>query len=214
LLLNDANAPIKTAGLEKLVHANLDVNSLIKLSVENRPFLEQIKLAEEKFKIKEDLAKYDYYPNFNFKLQYSQRDEISRTNTGLNDLVSFFVGFNLPLNYGGKVDAKVEEAKYQQQVFKNKFETSIQILRKSYGNLVSKLRELNERELLVEDGLIPQAEQSLKAALASYQVGDIDFLNVIDAQNRLYQIEIMLYNIRSGYQKTLANIEFLTGTKF
>lgn len=214
LLLKDANAPIQTASLKELEHADLDVESLIKLSVDNRPFLEQIRIAEEKFKIKEDLAEYDFYPNFNFKFQYSQRDEISSSNIALNDFVSFFVGVNLPLNYGGKVDAKVEEAKYQQQVFKNRFETSLQLLRKSFGNLVSKLRELNERESLVEEGLIPQAEQSLRAALASYQVGDIDFLNVIDSQNRLYQIEIMLYNIRSNYQKTLANIEFLTGTEF
>ncbi len=214
LLLYDSDSPIETSELEGVDYSNISVDSLVKLSVENRPFLKQIKLAEEKFKVKEKLAEFDYYPNFNIRLQYSQRDELAKTNTNLNDFVSFFVGINLPLNYGGKVDAKVEEAKYNQEVFKNKFETSIQLLRKAFGSITSKLKELSEREKLFEEGLIPQAEQSLKAALASYQVGDVDFLNVIDSQNRLYQIEIMLYKIRSNYQKTVANLEFLSGMKF
>ncbi len=214
LLLLPENNKIESGNLDEITHGEFSVDSLLQISIDNRPALKQIQLYKNKFKIKEDLAKYDFYPNFNVKVQYSQRDEIAKTNTSLNDFVSLFVGFNLPLNYGGKTEAKVEEAQILQKVFDEKYNTLLQSLQKSFSSLKSKLDELKQREILTQDGLIPQAEQSLKAALASYQVGDVDFINVIDSQNRLYQIELMLYKLRSNYNKTMSQIEFLTGTEF
>ena len=87
------------------------------------------------------------------------------------------------------------------------------MLNKNFGQSISKLNELKERERIISEGLLPQAEQSLKSVLANYQVGVIDFINVIDAQNKLYEIETNLYNIRTMYLKELSQLEFLTGTK-
>ena len=160
----------------------------------------------------EDLAEYDFLPNFNVKLQYAQRDKIEKTNTSLNDFVSLFVGMSVPLNYGGKTSAKVEEAKLKQELFSDQYSSAVQILSKNFGITLAKLSELKEREQLVLEGLYPQAEQSLRAALASYQVGDVDFLNVIDSQNRLFQIETMLYKLRADFYTKFADLEFLAGT--
>jgi len=210
-LLRKSDSPISTTKLDSINYKKFNNEELVKISEENRPYLRGIQLQKEKAKLMENLADYDFYPNFNFKLQYSQRDYISKSSANLNDLVSVFVGMNLPLNYGGKTTAKVEEAKLKQKLFDNKYETAKQFLSIKFGELTANLNELYEREKLTTEGLLPQAEQSLKAALASYKVGDVDFLNVIDAQNKLYKIEDMLYSLRANYNKQFAELEFLTG---
>ena len=97
-------------------------------------------------------------------------------------------------------------------MFGEQYSAALQVLDKNFGMSVAKLNELKEREKLIREGLFPQAEQSLKAALVNYQVGDIDFINVLDAQNKLYDIETNLYKIRTMYFKELSQLEFLTGS--
>ena len=159
-----------------------------------------------------DLAEYEFYPNFNLRIQYSQRDEIARTNTDLNDFLSFMVGISLPINYGGKKSAAVEEAELKRKMFESQYESARQMLFQKFGSSISSLQELEEREELIANGLLPQTEQTYYAAMSAYQVNEIDFINVLDAQNKLLQVEIELFNIRSEYYKEISNIEFLVGT--
>ena len=74
------------------------------------------------------------------------------------------------------------------------------------------MKSIEERIKLFNDGLLPQAQQNLKSALASYQVNEIDFINVIDAQDQLFKIETNLYKLKTSYLKQIADLEFLTGT--
>ena len=210
-LLQASDVDIKTAQVPSIISEHYIIDNLVQSAKQNRPFLKGITLAKQKSQLMESLADYEFYPNFNFSLQYSQRDEISRTNTSLNDLVSVTVGFNLPFDYGGKKSAKVEEAQLMQKMYADQYETALQLLNKSFGISVSKLNELVEREKLIREGLLPQAEQSLKATIANYQVGNIDFINVLDAQNKVYEVETNLYRIRTAYLKELSQLEFLTG---
>jgi outer membrane protein TolC len=60
--------------------------------------------------------------------------------------------------------------------------------------------------------LLPQAKQNLTATLSHYQVGHIDFINVIDAQDQLFKIETNLYRLITDYLKQVAELEFLVGT--
>jgi outer membrane protein TolC len=210
-LLQASDVDIKTAQVPSIISEHYIIDNLVQSAKQNRPFLKGITLAKQKSQLMESLADYEFYPNFNFSLQYSQKDEISRTNTSLNDLVSVTVGFNLPFDYGGKKSAKVEEAQLMQKMYADQYETALQLLNKSFGISVSKLNELVEREKLIREGLLPQAEQSLKATIANYQVGNIDFINVLDAQNKVYEVETSLYKIRTAYFKELSQLEFLTG---
>ena len=159
-----------------------------------------------------DLANYDYYPNFNLSLQYSQRDRIAKTNMPLDDFFSVMVGLSIPLNYGGKVTAKVEEAEAMQNLYEEQYQYSLQMLRGSFGSSIAKLNTLQERIKLIEEALLPQAQQTYMASLSSYQVAQIDFINVVDAQNKLYQVETNLYRLKSDYLKEMNELEFLTGT--
>ena len=213
-LLEDPESPIPTKSIPSLNESQLTIARLDSLAKNHRPFLRGIQKQKEKAELMEELAEYEFYPNFNFSVQYSQRDEIARTNTPLNDFFTAMVGISLPINYGGKKSAKVEEAQLRQKMFNDQYFAALQSLQKSFGASLSKLNQIIEREKLIRTGLMPQAQQSLRAALASYEVGEIDFINVIDAQNKLFDIETKLYKLRTEYFKETAQLEFLTGKDF
>jgi cobalt-zinc-cadmium efflux system outer membrane protein len=210
-LLQNPDTPIETPSLSVIDSINFSIDELSKTAIQNRPFLKGIGLEKNKSELMESLADYEYYPNFNFSVQYSQRDKITSTNTPLNDFVSFVVGLNIPINYGGKKSARVQESKIMQQMYSDQYDAALQVLNKNFGDGLSKLHELKEREKLNKEGLLPQAQQSLKSALANYQVGKTDFINVLDAQNKVYETETNLYKIRLQYYKELSRLEFLTG---
>jgi outer membrane protein TolC len=212
-LLRPQDIKISTDSLPSIQYYDFTQQQLDSLAVQHRPFITGIELAKKKAELQEKLAKYDYLPNFNVSVQYSQRDRIAKTNTPLADFTSFMVGISLPLNYGGKVSSKIEQTEAMQDMYSEQYNLSLQMLNSNFGTSVSKLNSLKERIKLVEVAQLPQAQQTYSATLSSYQVGQIDFINVIDAQNKLYQVETSLYRLKSDYLKEVEELKFLTGTE-
>ena len=213
LLLRPAGSQIITEKFPDINYNKITVDALVDSAEKYRPFLTGIKEAKQKEMLKKSLADYDYYPNFNLSVAYTFRDEIAATNTPLNDFLSFVVGISLPLNYGGKVSSKVEETETMQKLYDEQYNMSLQILQSSFGSSIAKINSLKERIKLIEEGSLIQANENLKTTLTSYQVGQVDFLNVIDAQNSLLKIENDLYRLKADYLNEIAELEFLTGTE-
>jgi outer membrane protein TolC len=214
LLLRPSDSQILTGEFPKINYEDLTVDALVDSAVKYRPFLEGIKEARKKEEIKKSLVQYDYYPNFNLGVLYTFRDKIAATNTSLNDFISFSLGISLPLNYGGKVSSKVEETESMEKYYDEQYNMSVQMLQSLFGSSVAKLNSLKERIKLISEGSLIQANENLKNTLTSYQVGQVDFLNVIDAQNSLLKIENDLYRLKTDYLNEIAELEFLTGTEF
>ena len=211
-LLKDPASEIQTRDTTNIEFLKISKEELDSLAVQNRPFLKGLIIAEEKAKLQENLAQYGHYPNFNLSVQYSQRDKLAKTNMDQPDFFSVMVGISLPLNYGGKVTSKIDEAISMQELYQQQYSSALQTLNSSFGTSIAKLNSLEERIKLSSTGLLPQANQNLTSALSSYQVGQIDFLNVIDAQNKLYQIGTNLAKLRYEYLKEVTNLEFLVGS--
>ena len=98
-----------------------------------------------------------------------------------------------------------------QAVYRDQYISSVQSLQQSFAKINSKLDELTSREKLIENSLLPQSEQLLKAALSDYKVGSIDFVNVINAVNEILKIKIDLSKVRTDYSVNLNELEFLIG---
>jgi cobalt-zinc-cadmium efflux system outer membrane protein len=211
-LLRNQNLPVYTGDLPSIEYYEITQQQLDSLAVHNRPFLNGIFLAKQKAELMESLAKYDFYPNFNFSVQYSQRDRIAATNMPLADFASFMVGISLPLNYGGKVSSKVEESEAMQNMYDEQYNLSLQMLNGNFGTAISKLNSLKVRIKLTEDAQLPQAQKTFSSTLSSYQVGQVDFINVIDSQSKLYQVETNFYRLKTDYLKEVEELKFLTGS--
>lgn len=211
-LYRDPLSDIETDFYDHINYIKVSVEQLDSLAQIYRPFLSGIKYAEEKAKLNQKVANKEFYPNFTLGLQYSFRDKIAATNTPLNDFFSVMVGISLPLNYGGKVSSKVEEFISTEQMYSEQYAYAIQTLNSNFGSMISNLQSIEDRIRLFEEGLLPQAEQNFTSALSAYQVDEIDFINVIEAQNQLFKIETNLYRLKMDYLIDLAELEFLVGT--
>ena len=67
---------------------------------------------------------------------------------------------------------------------------------------------------LYSDSVLPQARLSLESSLASYQVGRVDFLNVLTSFVTILSYEISYEEQNARYLQALARLEPLTGLSF
>ena len=211
-LLQDSNTPIATETFDSIDTIDITVKQLDSLARANRPYLQGIQLSQEKGKLKQSAAEKDYLPNFTVGVQYGQRGTLDKTGMEQADFLSFSLGVSLPINYGGRISSKVQEATSIQELYNQQYYQAFQYLDGVFGTDVTELNSLKDRISLFENGLLQQARQNLNSALSSYQVNAVDFINVIDAQNQLYMIETKLYKLKTDYLKTIAELEFLTGS--
>ncbi|MBL1214105.1 MAG: TolC family protein [Ignavibacteriae bacterium] len=213
-LLSSESISLNETDLTKPGDETFTYKKVESFAVDSRPLLNQIQLLKEKSKFAEEAAEYEFLPDFNLTLQYNQRDEIAASNTDLVDFFSVIVGFNLPINYGGKKSAKVEEAKSFQEYYDYQYQSALQSIQIESETLIAKLNSLREREQLIDETKMIQAGETFNAALSNYQVGEIDFINVIQAVNDLLEIETDLYRVRKNYFQEKAKLAFIAGTEF
>lgn len=213
LLLRDPITELKTDSLPQIDYTQFNVDDLVSNAEKNRPFLKGIQLAEEKEKLNQSVAEYDFYPMFKLSAQYAFREDLQPGGMPQDNMISVMLDVSLPLNYGGKISSMVEETKSMQEMYSEQYSASVQMLKREFGIAIAKLKSLKDRIELVEQGSLIQAKENFNSALASYQVGKIDFMNVIEAQSNLYTIEKSLYRLKTDYLRQVAELEFLTGTK-
>lgn len=212
-LLKDSNQPISSENLLRIEYGEVDYESLLSTAIRNQPNLKRIQLSEHKASLMEEQAEYEFYPNFNLGVQYSQRENNRLTGMDYKDFLSVVAGISLPINYGGKKTSKVNEAKYLQSLYQEQYNSSIQELSGSISRIKAKISELIVRNKLNSNRLMPLAEQSLKVSLADFQVGKIDFVNVINAEKEILNVKTDLIRIQTDYKKNIVMLEYLVGSE-
>ncbi len=212
-LLREETENLNTENIRSIRFFKTTADSLVKVAIKNRPLLKSIKLSVRKAELMKEQAEYTFYPNFKLALQYSQRDYSATTSNDFVDFFSVVVGISLPINYGGNKTELVNKAIHLSTLYNEQYNLTIQKLQQTFGTFNSKLLELANREELITKQLLPQAKQVYDAAIADYQVGKIDFVNVIKAENDILNIKTELAKIRTDYYKNLFTIEYLVGTE-
>ena len=212
LLLRKEDQSIDSENSSTFELSPIDFEPLLNSAMNNQPNLKGIKFSEHKANLMEEQAEYEFYPNFNLGVQYSQRDNNKLTGMDYKDFLSVIAGISLPINYGGKKTAKVNEAKYLQSLYQEQYNSSIQELSGSISIIQAKISELIVRNKLNSNRLLPLAEQSLNISLADFQVGKIDFVNVINAEKEILNVKTDLIKIETDYKKNIVMLEYLVGS--
>lgn len=190
-----------------------DLPELIEGSRTKRPFFAAYKSMIDSYQTQRRLAKLDYYPDFNVFAGYRQREEIAGDPAVGSDFISAGISINLPLWQGkrgaavAEADSALRMARSQLDEFRNRVEFTIS---DQYAQL-EKNRNLVQ---LYRTGIIPQAQQSYEASLAAYQVGDTDFLNLLDGLMSLYRYQIDYHRALSDHERSVALLEAAVGREF
>jgi outer membrane protein TolC len=187
-------------------------DSVVNVIVTNNPNLQAMQSIVDRAEAGERLAGKQALPRFSVGVDYIQ------TGAALNpDLAEsgkdpwiISAGISLPLWFG-KNKARKEEARarrraaeYALQDSENQIEAAAQQVLFEYADALRKTR-------LYRDGLVPKAQQSLNATYSSYEAGNSDFLNVLDAQRQLLNFELTVAREKARLATKRAQLEMLSG---
>jgi outer membrane protein TolC len=79
------------------------------------------------------------------------------------------------------------------------------------GELVADLGRSRSLIELYTGEVLPQASVTVESALASYRVGDVDFMTLVDAQLTVNRYEVELYQLQADYGRAIAGLEAVLG---
>ncbi len=184
---------------------------LVARAAQVRPMLAAREHRLEAARLRLDLARKEYYPDFNVGVAYGLRQGNNPNGTTRDDFVSLMFGMSLPLYTGTKQDRAVDQRnaehlgqRYALADDQNRVEAAI-------GKALSDYRRGSEKAELFKTGIIPQAEQTVASMLAGYQVNKVDFLNVMRAQITLYNYETQYWNAFSKTRQAIARLVAAVG---
>lgn len=156
-----------------------------------------------------ELARKDYYPDFDVRFSYGQRDNFQDMRR--EDMISFTVAINLPVWRESKRDPKVGEAEAMREQASRMYQARLNeidaMLRREVASAEQSLKSVR----LYETGILPQARLAVQASLSAYRVGRVDFMTLLDNQMTVFGYEIGYISNVASQNKALAEIEFLTG---
>ncbi len=199
---------------EELVFKKLPIflEELQKTALETNPTLKGMKKMIEAKEKAYELAKREYYPDFNFRFAYGQRDngpEMKR-----RDMLTGMVEINIPIFYKSKQDRKVAETKAdilsaeaQYRAMKNEIQFMI-------TDIASMIQRVERQLELYKTGIIPQANLQVNSAMSAYRVNKADFMTLLDSQMTLYRYELEYHQAMTEYEKNVANLESIIGKRF
>jgi cobalt-zinc-cadmium efflux system outer membrane protein len=176
---------------------------------ENRPQLAaQQRMMDRNAKAVE-LARKDYYPDFDVRVSYGQRDNFQDMRR--EDMISFTVAINLPVWRESKRDPRVAEAEAMRGQASTMYQARLNELDAMLRQQVAAAEQSLKSVRLYETGLLPQARLTADASLAAYRVGRVDFFSLLDSRMTVFNAEVGYAASLAAYNKALAEIEFLVG---
>jgi len=150
-----------------------------------------------------ELAEKSWYPDFEIGIG------AMRNNSEL-DSFRAMVQMNIPLQ-GGLRRSEIGEAKGLAGAARTKLE-SLQI---EIGDAIAEawiaLRTARDVEVIIRESQLPQAEIGFQSSARGYELGRIDFVDVLMAEQQLWTANISLIGVLFDQQKQLATIEKLIG---
>ena len=177
-----------------------------------RPWLAEQQALVQASEAKIDLAGMERYPDFTIAAAYGVRQGINPVNRQSRpDLASAMLSFNVPLFSAARQQRLLDqrkaerlEASYRLEDMRHAVEAEVAEALAAYSGAAGQAR-------LFRQGIIPQASQTVASMLAGYQVGKVDFLNLVNAQITLYNYETMYWKSFAEAKQALANLDAATG---
>ena len=191
------------------------IEELQKMALEMNPTLKVMKKMIESKEKAYALAKREYYPDFNFRFAYGQRDNSAGPEVmKRRDLLTGMMEINIPIFYKSKQDRKVAETKADIQAMEAQYQAmknEILFMITDMGSMIQR----GERQLeLYKTGIIPQASLQINSAMSAYRVGKADFMTLLDGQMTLFKYELEYHQALTEYEKSVVSLESATGKRF
>ncbi len=189
---------------------DMDRETLKTLAQEKNPRILSLVLDREQKNVAVELARKDFYPNFDTRLAYGFREDDPQGDDRA-DFFSIGVNLNVPLWQGNKQKPRLEAAIKR----RNAAGQALQEIRLSLPHRIDGVIDAMERLVashdLYENTLLLQTRQWADSAQSAYEVGKLEFNTLISARIQVLRMNLQadIYKLRI-YQKR-AELEVLIG---
>lgn len=188
-----------------------DLERLYQQAVAQRPELHAQLAAVRRDRHGVELARLEYFPDLTAGLTW-----IDTSTAGLSAVANgadpVLLGFsvNVPI-YRKRLEAGVREAESRVVSSTRQYDSLRDRTTESVKDLYVRAMSQYDLVRLFRDDIIPKSEQTLEVSQAAYQVGDVDFLQLIDNWEQLLRFQIAYHRLESQLQQTLATLERVVG---
>lgn len=146
----------------------------------------------------------EHLPDFDVAFDYGQR-------RGFRDLVTATVSIPLRLQRRAKQDQLLVAARADLSALESERAARRNTIRADVARLAADLERQRAQLALYKTAIIPQGRAALTSALASYQVGRVEFLAVLENQATLFNYETEYFRVLTDFATTLAELERVVG---
>jgi len=160
------------------------------------------------------LAKRQRLPDFTLGVMYIDTGEASGTvaDSGKDPIIGT-IGISLPIWFG-KNHSLIESAANLKTAAELSLTNRRETLDADIRQALFKLRDADRKLNLYKDSLIPKATQSLEVNRQGYEAGNMEFINLIDAERMLLEFELAYERALADHLIARANLSKLTGVDF
>jgi outer membrane protein TolC len=204
------NAAPPVPATAELRETPLKLEALHELALRTRPQLLALESAIARNEKALELAHKDYYPDFDVRFSYGQRENMP-DGTKRSDMVSLTVAINLPVWRDNKRGPRVTEAQAMRDQTLMMYEAQRNELAMKLRQQVAAAEQNLRSARLYQTDILPQARLTVEASLAAYRVNRADFMTLLDSQMNVFNFEIAHAAAVANYNKALAEIDLFTG---
>ena len=160
-----------------------------------------------------DLAKRDYYPDFQLGIAYGDRvgDNPAPMSDSRSDIFSVMLGVKIPLYVARKQSRAVEQKARELQRSRYALIDERNQIMASISSAVTDYDRASKQFVLYGSGIVPQAQQTVRSMLAGYQVSEVDFLNLVRSQMTLLNYELQYWKSLTDANEALARLKAAVG---
>ncbi len=207
LLDRPTDTPVPTPTLPQLPAEIPYRLTLLAWAEETRPALAAEELGVELAATELALARKEIWPDVTLGVQYGQRP----ADMGTERMGSVMLGFSVPVFAGGRQLKQREQAALMERAAQADAGQMRAMVDAEIGELLAEQARASSLIRLHRDEVLPQARANVASSLASYRVGSVDFMTLVDAQMTVNEHESELFALIGEYGTVIARLEHAVG---
>ena len=202
---SQSSADIETTELSESAPA-CTYDQLLAAAKANNPQIAGAQKMVEKQGLQVDLAKRDFYPDFNLQYMWQRTDP-----TQFRAYYSVTLGVRIPIYRGRRQQPELAQAQADQNRAKSEYEMQSQQVAFQLRQEFLGAEKSAELLKLYREGLTPQARAELQASMAAYQSNRQDFQALLASFLDVLKLDEEYWQTLSEHESALAQIEELKG---
>lgn len=188
-----------------------DLDWLQRQAVGARPELHAQLAAIQRDQQVVELARMEYRPDVTLGMSW-----IDVSSAGLSpvangrDAFLLTAGVNLPV-YRKRLDSSVRSAEAKAVSSARQYDSLRDGTLEEVTDLFAQAKSQQDMLTLFQEDILPKARQTLEVSNRAYNVGEVDFLQLIDNWRQLLRYEVMYRRLEASLRQTLAELGRVVG---